>query len=81
MSTLKEIIIAAVGEDIADEKYMKELGYCEDDLNAEAIYVGTCWDGNSRAKVYQPEICGGYHISGQSAEQWQEDEPEGFEPA
>jgi hypothetical protein len=71
---------AAVGQDIATPSYFSDLGYCEDDLSAEATLIGTCWDGSSRAKVYQPAVCGGYHISGQTAEQWQEDEPDVFEP-
>ena len=81
MATLREIITEAVGEDLVSNSYFSELGYRPDDLDAEAQFIGTCWDGNNRAPVYQPAICGGYHISGQILEQWQEEEPEDFEPA
>lgn len=79
MATLRQIIIEAVGEEFATEKYFSELGYSEETLAGEARFIGTVPDGINRAKVYVP-ACGGWHISSQVYEYWTEDEPTSIEP-
>lgn len=77
MATLRQVIAENVGHDIATPEYFAGLGYDADALNDEAPLIGTCPNGINEAEVYMPS-CGGYHISTQTTEFYQEEEPAGF---
>lgn len=60
-------------------KECSDLGYMAETVNGEIHEIGTCWDGNNRAKVFSLEKTEGYHISAQAGDVYEEDLPEGFE--
>lgn len=64
--TEKEILETAIGA-----------GYAPETLDEDCELIGDCWDGNNRASVWRVDS-GGYHVSAQAGEIWQEELPEDF---
>lgn len=80
--TLVELIKENTGNTLEGAaEHAAELGYVEDYAQSQSVKeIGTCPDGINKARVYELDCTGGYHISSQSAEEYSEELPEGFEP-